>query len=124
MSEVEQILLQHTIDRSAAGNIRQVASRTRDVIEAVIRVAVFSGRSVDSGLNSDDLGLRLEFGLPEDIVPLAQLVGTVLNRGEYLALRSIGVLDANHAVACGLEGLMPAIGQVASEKLLALIAGL
>ena len=93
LAQIEQILLQHTRDNSAAGNIRGVASRTRDVLDAVVRVAVLDGRTLRAGVNSDDLGLQLEMGIPEPMVPIAQVLGTELNRGQYLDLYNAGLVS-------------------------------
>ena len=110
MSEIEQILLQHTRDRAAAGSIRQVASRTRDVIGAVFQVALIDGRTVSDELNSDDLGLQLEIGLPEQLVPLAHVFGTELNRGEYLALLGAGITDRGQIVVLPDDQLKSIVG--------------
>jgi replicative superfamily II helicase len=64
MAEIERILLQHTRDSAAAGNIRQVAARTRDVIDAVIRIAIFNGRTVADDLDADDVGGSLSLDYP------------------------------------------------------------
>lgn len=122
MAEVEQLLLQHTRDRAAAGNIRQVATRTRDVIDAVAQVALFNERTLRQGLNAEDLGLQLEFGLPEELVALAQVVGTELNRGEYLALLGANITEAEHIRSFSSEGLVSLIGESATGRLLRLVA--
>ena len=96
---------------SAAGNIRSVASRTRDVIDAVVQVGLFNGHSLLESVNSDDLGVQLEFGIPEEIVGLAQTLGTELNRGEYLALRNAGLVTVDQLVAAGPEVLVPILGE-------------
>jgi replicative superfamily II helicase len=121
MAEVERILLQHTRDRSAAGQIRQVASRTRDVIDAVVQVATFNGHSIREGLNSEDLGIQLELGLPESLVALGQTIGAELNRGEYLALLNAGITDASQVVERGTAGLASVIGDTAAERVLRII---
>jgi helicase len=46
MAEIERELLQHYRDNSASGPIRAVSTRTRDVIDAVCRIAEFSGCAV------------------------------------------------------------------------------
>jgi replicative superfamily II helicase len=93
MADIERNLLQHTRDRSAAGSIRGVASRTRDVMDAVLQVALLQGRSVADNLTTDDLGLQLELGLPVEGLTLARLLGAELGRGDYLALLEAGVVD-------------------------------
>jgi ATP-dependent DNA helicase len=122
LAEIERILLQHTRDRAAAGNIRQVASRTRDVIDAVFQVAAFNGRTISEGLNTDDLGLRLELGLPAEVLPLAQILGAEINRGEYLSLLGAGVTEGGQVVDLGVEGLTRVIGKAAAEHVARLAA--
>ncbi|HQZ35397.1 MAG TPA: helicase-related protein, partial [Ilumatobacteraceae bacterium] len=102
MAAIEQELLQHSRDRSASGPIRSVAARTRDVIDAVCRIAEFSGRSVDSGALNQEIGVRLEIGLPAEIAELAQLLGALLSRGEYLALLSSGLTTGDRLLADSL----------------------
>lgn len=111
MSEIEQILLQHTRDRAAAGNIRGVASRTRDVIDAVVHVALLDGRTPQPELNSDDLGLQLELGLPTQLVPLARVVGNSLNRGDYLTLLGAGITEPGQVIGHGIENVTSLLGE-------------
>jgi hypothetical protein len=118
LAEIERILLQHTRDRAAAGNIRGVASRTRDVIDAVFQVAILNGRTVSDSLSSDDLGVRLELGLPFELVPLAQDLGADANRGEYLALLGAGVTETNQVISLGVEGLTPVLGKAAAQRVI------
>ena len=122
LADIERILLQHTRDRAAAGNIRQVASRTRDVIDAVFQVATFNGRAILEGLSTDDLGLRLELGLPGELVPLAEILGAEINRGEYLALLGAGVTGSKQTVDLGVEGLARILGEATGERVFRLAA--
>ena len=89
---IEQSLLQHTPENSAAGPIRQVAARTRDVIEIVANVATYYGKTLPSDTAVDDLALQLELGLPAECLELARWFGNALNRGDYLALLQGGYL--------------------------------
>lgn len=71
-STIEAQPLQQTPERSAAGPIRQVASRTRDVIGVVANIATYYGRTLSDDSAVDDLALQLEIGLPrETCVPCA-----------------------------------------------------
>jgi ATP-dependent DNA helicase len=117
MAEVEAILLQHTRDRAAAGNIRQVASRTRDVIDAVVQVGMFHGRAIAQSVDAGDIGIQLELGLPAELVPLAQRFGADLNRGEYLALLAAGITTVDQVLDQGVEGLGPVIARTTAERI-------
>lgn len=123
LAEVESHLLQHTRDRSAAGNIRQVTSRTRDVIDAVTQVATLQGRSVIEGLTTDDLGLQLEIGLPNEAIPLARVLGADLGRGTYLALLSSGIGSMDQLGELETDGLKATVGETATRTILQRLAG-
>jgi hypothetical protein len=101
--------MQHDRNAAAAGPIRQVAARTRDVLDIVCRVCRFSGRNLDESL-VDDLGLQLELGLPPEILPLARAAGARLGRAQYLALLRAGVLDVEAAQALDDDQLESILG--------------
>lgn len=121
MAAIEQTLLQHTRERAAAGNIRQVASRTRDVLDAVFQVATYSGRPIAPEVNPDSLGIQLELGLPAELVEIAQVAGPSLNRGDYLALFKAGVVTTSHLQALGAAGLEPILGGDVADQVAALL---
>lgn len=88
---IEQSILRHLPADNAAGPIRAVAERTRDLIPIVARVAeVLTGESFGSLV--DKLILRLELGLPADAVRLGQILRRSLNRADYLALAHASLL--------------------------------
>lgn len=89
---IEQRLMQHMRDRSTAGPLRQIAARTRDVIDSVATIARVKGHPLADDLNVDDVTIRLEFGLPQDCLELAQILGGALTRAQYLALRGAGIV--------------------------------
>ena len=47
--------------------------------------------------NLEKRDIRLEIGLPEDMVPVAEVYGARLTRGQYLALREVGVTNVEQA---------------------------
>lgn len=75
MATIEQELLQHYRGRSCAGPVRATSSRTRDVLDAVIRIATISGKTISDEIAEGALGIRLEIGLPAELVDLAQYLG-------------------------------------------------
>jgi replicative superfamily II helicase len=84
---IEASVLQHLPGDNAAGPIRAVAERTRDLIPAAGRVAELLNR--DEGLLTgliDSLLVRLELGVPVSVVPLARIARRGLERGDYLSL--------------------------------------
>jgi len=118
MAAVERELLQHYRDSAAAGNIRKVARRTRDVLDAVVRIAAYNGIAINDCVDSDALGLRLEFGLPDELVPLARVAGVELNRGQYLQLLEQGLLSPQQVVDAGAEALGTLLDPTTAERLL------
>ena len=92
LNGIEENLMQHCRDASAAGPVRQVASRSRDLIDAVATVALFRA-GVDCMKMADELSIRLEFGVPARLVPLAEVLGSELHRGQYLSLLRMGLAD-------------------------------
>ena len=119
MNQIEKHLLQHTRDTSAAGNVRNVAARTRDVLDAVVRIAEYSGHNIVQGPASDLLALRLEMGLPTAALPLASKFGIHLTRGQYLMLVSNEVVDPAHLTSDQLKAIF---GVDLSDSLIGLIS--
>lgn len=123
MADIERTLLQHWRERAAAGSIRQVASRTRDVLDAVFQVASYTGQAVAADLNADDLGVQLELGLPAALIEIAHITGPLLSRAEYLALHNAGVTSLHQIEALGRNGLLAVLGPDATDRLMALLNG-
>jgi helicase len=115
LSQLEASLLQHLPADNAAGPIRSVADRTRDLVGIVAKVGQIlnPGKPEESSRVaqlSDDLAVQLELGVPVDMVWLAMETKRLLSRGEYLALFRSGVREASQLTAMDpatLEGLVP-----------------
>jgi hypothetical protein len=93
MEQIEVQLNQHLYNRGGlAGVVRTVADCTRDLLPALAAVV----RSLDPYQPVDDLVertmLRLELGLPADLVELADTVTTQLTRTQWLQLRTAGLV--------------------------------
>lgn len=93
LRRIEASLLQHMRVADAAGAIRSVADRTRDLLPTIVRVAEIIANASDEGLSdtSERLYVQLELGVPSALVPIARRVGTRLTRGGYLALAHAGL---------------------------------
>jgi ATP-dependent DNA helicase len=87
--EIETTLMQHMRENVAAGAVNQVRSRTIDLLPVVISVAEIL-RDVDLAEQQDDLMLRLQLGIPADLLPAARVCRGRLTRIEYLRLRAAG----------------------------------
>lgn len=77
----------------AAGPIKNLKSRTVDLLPTTVRVAelLYPGLDLTDRLNR--LLVRLEIGLPPAIVGLAAEVGSRLTRGDYLRLIRAGMAN-------------------------------
>jgi hypothetical protein len=109
LADIEAQLLQHTPERSAAGPIRGVAARTRDVIEVVANIATYYGSTISEENGVSELALRLELGLPRESIALARQLGNALGRGDYLRLLDAGILswvDVENTEPDQLRGLL------------------
>lgn len=85
LNKIEASLLRHLPSENAAGPIRAIADRTRDLITAVAKVAEILGHGkihLDSQV--ERLTIRLELGIPENLVWLGEITGRSLERGDYL----------------------------------------
>lgn len=110
MSSIEAELMQHLRERAAAGPIRAVASRTRDVIDTVATICRVRGRTFGDEDAVEALGIRLEIGLPAQLAALAGEVGAVLSRANYLDLLASGLADAASIQAASDEQLGTVLG--------------
>ena len=89
-AQLERIVMQHYFDRSAIGPVRAVASRTQDVIGAIIDMAAVIHPTADVARLAELLPVQLELGVPAELAPLAA-AGADLIREHYLSLVSAGI---------------------------------
>ena len=89
LERLEASLLRHLPNRDAAGPIRSTAERTRDLIGVALRIFLFVSKDQNADLEVEVKGLavRLELGIPEEMVWLGSEVRRDLARGDYLKLR-------------------------------------
>ena len=115
LDQLEKSLLRHLPESNAAGPIRSVAERTRDVIGVVSSVAqiVNSGTVEEAehlGELVDSVTIQLELGIPVEMMWLAKVMKRTLSRGEYLALFKTGITEPSRVVDLGsdaMERLLP-----------------
>jgi citrate lyase gamma subunit len=118
LGQIERHLLQHVPVTSAAGPIRQIAARTRDVIDAVAQVAQFYGRGVSDDWDSVAVGLQLELGLPSEMATIGRAVGNALSRGQYLTLLTAGITTLEQVVSIDKGALEDLLGARQAAMLL------
>lgn len=95
LSAIEQHLMQHQLGDGAAGAVRAVADRTRDLIPAVVRVFAFLHPDVAVGDIAERTMARLELGLPIELVELGMVFGSALTQAQYLSLLECGLTTPN-----------------------------
>ncbi|RSM37841.1 DEAD/DEAH box helicase [Amycolatopsis balhimycina DSM 5908] len=102
---VEQHLMQHNLGNEAAGAIRSVAGRTRDLVPAVMRVFTFLHPDVATSSLAERTMVRLELGIPAELVDLGMVLGAELTRAQYLALLGHGITTPDEVEASDVESL-------------------
>lgn len=91
VGQIETYVMQRYRDRNASGPIAQVVSRTRDVIDTILDMAIEIYPTLVLDAECTILPLRLDLGIPQQCVALA-LAGADLRRDEYRALADSGLL--------------------------------
>ncbi|MCV7251621.1 DEAD/DEAH box helicase [Mycobacterium hackensackense] len=120
MTNIESILMQHLPNRAAAGPVRSVAARTRDVIDAVITICRVRGYQLADEATLAHLGVRLEIGLPPQMGEVALQLGARLTRAQYLVLAGRG-LTSFEAIGNGANDLSSLVGDDLAQEILQLI---
>jgi helicase len=106
---IETSLLRHMPGDNAAGPIRAVAERTRDLVSVVVRVAEILSGGEPLGGSVENLLVRLELGLPPSAVPLARRLHRRLDRADYLKLERAGLMAPEAIIAASEEALVSAL---------------
>ena len=108
--DIERILMQFDRNQAAAGPVNSVVNRMLDILPTVIRVAEVL-YDADLSERESRLMLRLQLGIPAELVPIALGLGTDLSRPQYLTLHRAGLTTA------------AAIASAESDHLLAIVDG-
>ncbi len=107
--EIEANLMQHTRERIAAGAINQVVSRTSDLLPVVFS-AIEILRAIDLSDRQADLMLRLDLGIPLDVLPLARICRDLLTRADYLRIRAAGIFEPDALSEASLDEVEALVG--------------
>jgi len=119
LNRIEESILQHMPADNAAGPIRAVAERTRDLVGVVTRIAEFLAKDgLHLNCDADSLMGRLELGIPEDIYWLAEELKRNLERGEYLALRRLNLTSIEVLEKSDEAEIKRAVGSKAKIQLI------
>ncbi|WP_328848535.1 DEAD/DEAH box helicase [Micromonospora zamorensis] len=104
---IERRLMVHMPRKDAAGVARAAADRTQSVVGTVIDIA----RCLHPDARLDDLArllpVQLEFGIPPELVPLAQHAGAALDRTDYLRLAAAFLADPSAILDAADDTLLP-----------------
>jgi hypothetical protein len=89
-----------------------VAERTRDLLSTTIRVAELVNGQNNPKLAevAEKLAIRLEFGVPEELVEIARRAGSRLTRGNYLSLWTAGYVSLEAIRAASDDDLARVLG--------------
>lgn len=121
IADIETELMQHMRNASAAGPIRSISARTRDVVDAVATICRVRGHELPDEVGLSNLGVRLEIGLPSRIGTVAAILGARLSGVEYLRLLAEG-MDTIAALRSAGRTLRSIVGDDRAEQILRLIA--
>lgn len=113
ISQIETLLTRHLPNHDAAGAVRQIAGRTRDVIETVIEIAQHVHPEADITPLAQKLPVQLELGVPGDLVPIAIYAGNQLGRPDYLKLYEANLRTPEAVLAVDEDELLR---QVSNNK--------
>ena len=94
----------------AAGAVRNVTSRTCDMIPAAARVAELVVPGVDIAGRIERLLVRLTHGIPGATVDIARECGASLSRGDYLALAEAHLTEPERVVSAPDVSLLSCLG--------------
>ncbi len=114
LEAIERSVLIHLPSENAAGPIRGVAERTRDLIGVVARVSTILNAATEAETNAlggviDELATQLELGVPRQMVWLGRTLARRISRGDYLALYRAGLLTPDAIMEPGekLKAILP-----------------
>lgn len=116
LAQVEQHLMQHQLGDGAAGPVRSVADRTRDLVPAVVRVFTFLHPEITTDNIAERTMVRLELGLPAELVELGTILGAAVTRAQYLSLLEHGITTADQFEAAADSGDLARVLGVKEER--------
>lgn len=93
LATAEKHLMQHQLGDGAAGAVRAVADRTRDLVPAVAQVFAFLHPEVPIGDIAERTMVRLELGIPAELAEMGMALGSALTRARYQDLLKRGIIS-------------------------------
>ncbi len=101
--------MQHYFDKDASSAIRQVVSRTQDVISTVVAIAQEVHWTAEISSLAQLLPSQLDLGVPGPAAALA-IAGADLTRADYVRLSRAGLGDFASVLAADDDTLLPLMG--------------
>jgi helicase len=111
IAEIERMMMQHNRNPDGAtGAIRGAATRTRDLLPTVFRIAQTLHPDLDVTDRCDRLLVRLEIGVTGGPAELAQIAGTQLTRADYQQLFRNGLCTRDSLIAAADADILRCVG--------------
>lgn len=112
MTQIEQTLTQFGgAFGGAAGPVRSVAARTSDLLTTAVRVAQLLHPELDLEVRRARLVIRLTHGVASEVVALAQITGTDLQRGDYRRLVAAGLYESGTILRAKDDAILDCVDQ-------------
>lgn len=90
--DIESHIQQHYRDRFASGAVQQVADRCKDVLNPIATIISFiCPQQVKVGELTERLMIRLQLGIPDNIVGMVMATKANFSRPIYIALSNAGI---------------------------------
>jgi replicative superfamily II helicase len=114
MSEIERFVMRHYFNKDASAAIRQVVSRTQDVISTVVAMALEVHPTADISAFAQLLPSQLDLGVPGPAAALA-VAGADLRRADYVRLSHAELGTFESVLAAADAMLLPLIRNSAAR---------
>jgi hypothetical protein len=90
--DIESHIQQHWYDRFASGAVQQVADRCKDVLNPIATIISFIyPKQINIGEVIERLTIRLQLGVPDNIVDFVRATKANFSRPTYIALHNMGI---------------------------------
>ncbi len=92
ISVIERYIQQHYFDRFTSGAVQQVADRCKDVLNPIATIISFIyPKQINIGETIERLIIRLQLGVPDNIVDFVRVTKANFSRPTYIALHNMGI---------------------------------
>lgn len=106
MGQLEMFVMQHNPNKNVSAAIRQIVSRTQDLISTIVAIASEIHPSANTNALADLLPAQLDLGVPSEPARLA-VAGAELTRVDYMRLVRANLTDAQQILDTSNVTLLP-----------------